>query len=69
MATASADSTIKIWDVQNEADTMTHKIGEGIPWALDWNFDGSKVAAITKEKKLFMCDPRVEGSIAETAAH
>ena len=37
---------------------MTHNIGSGIPWALDWNWDGSKTAVITKEKKLFMCDPR-----------
>lgn len=69
LATASADGTVKIWDVQNEADTMTHSIGGGIPWALDWNWNGSKTAAITKDKKLFMCDPRVQGAVQETAAH
>lgn len=57
LASSSADGTVKIWDIQNEANTMTHEIGD-IPWATEWNGDGSMIAAITKAKKMHIFDPR-----------
>jgi len=57
LASSSADGTVKIWDIQNERDTMTFEMGD-IPWATEWNGDGSMLAAITKGKKMHIFDPR-----------
>jgi len=57
LASSSADGTVKIWDIQNENATMSYDIKD-IPWATEWNGDGSMIAAITKAKKMHILDPR-----------
>ena len=39
------------------------------PFALQWNFDGSMIASITKDKKLHIIDPRKNGTALATNAH
>ena len=47
---------------------MTHEIGD-IPWATEWNGDGSMLAAITKKKVMHILDPRQTASAQVTPAH
>ena len=41
IASASMDGTIKIWDVQNETCAFDYPGLAQVPWAMDWNYDGS----------------------------
>lgn len=58
MLTASFDKDIRVWDV-NQAKEMLHVpdvIGQAT--GVEWNYDGSLVAAANKNKGLFVLDPR-----------
>jgi coronin-1B/1C/6 len=69
IASASMDGTIKIWDVQNEACVFDYPNLASVPWAMDWNYDGSQLAAINKDKKMHVVDPRQLDTAMETQAH
>lgn len=58
LASASLDGTVKIWDIQNEKAHLTYENLGKDPYCMQWNYDGSKLALITKEKKLHVLDPR-----------
>ena len=58
IASASQDCFIKVWDVKNEAATMDYHLGSH-PFALEWNHDGELMAALSKDKKMHIYDPRV----------
>jgi coronin-1B/1C/6 len=57
LASASLDGTVKVWDIQSEKTTMDYVIG-GIPWSMNWNYNGSQLATISKDKKMHVFDPR-----------
>lgn len=57
MATGSIDQSIKIWDVQNEKSVLELQL-EKDPICMNWNFDGSRLGAMTKDIKMTIYDPR-----------
>jgi len=68
LASASADSTIKVWDVQSEKAVCA------LQWNLDeavhsfeWSQNGSLIGATTKDKQVKIVDPRNLNSVQSTA--
>ena len=50
LASACYAGHVKIWDIQNENPQMSYDHLGSAPQSLEWNWDGSRVACITKEK-------------------
>lgn len=59
LASASLDNTVKIWDIQNEAPKLSFEPLTKDPFCMEWNYDGSRLALISKEKKMHIFDPRM----------
>ena len=58
IASCSFSGNVKIWDVQKETDTMTYEQTGSAPWSMQWNYDGSLLSCINKNKKMHIFDPR-----------
>lgn len=58
LATTSFDKDIRIWDVYRAKEHLTVSGLIGQPTALEWNHDGSLLAALDKSKNLTVVDPR-----------
>jgi WD40 repeat protein len=69
LASASNDYSVKIWDVQNEKPLMSYDNLVKDPFCLEWNYDGSRLAVITKEKKMHIFDPRSPDEAQTTMTH
>lgn len=41
----------------------------GAPQSMEWNYNGSQIACLTKEKQMHILDPRQPGDALKTAAH
>ena len=61
LGTASSDRSIKVWDVNRSTATLSYDGLEETPNSLSWNFDGSRIASVGKEKKITLVDPRSPG--------
>jgi len=57
LASGSYDHTVKVWNVQDSAQVLNYELSEGVT-SLDWNLQGSLLGSTTKDKKLFIIDPR-----------
>jgi coronin-1B/1C/6 len=69
LTTSSTDFTVKVWDVTKGAVTAdiaghTDNIG-----SVAWNYDGSKLATASKDKKARLIDPRTGEIVKEFPAH
>lgn len=69
MATSSADSSVRIWDISNQKCVQTYDDLQSTTTSLDWSFNGSLLGLLTKEKTLNVFDPRKEGSALKTNTH
>jgi WD40 repeat protein len=69
LASASMEGCVKIWDVQNEHSKISFDKVSGAPWNMQWNYDGSLLAVVNKEKKLSVFDPRALDSALLTKGH
>ena len=58
LASASADFTIKIWDVSKAAEKLELLGHSEIIQCLDWNYDGSLMVTTCKDKRLRLFDVR-----------
>ena len=58
LASTSFDQTIKVWDVQKPACAFEFAGLGDKPWTLSWNYDGSMVGAIARDRKMYIVDPR-----------
>ncbi|CAI2361978.1 unnamed protein product [Moneuplotes crassus] len=58
MLTASFDKDIRIWDVSTAKEALHIPDVIGQPTSIEWNYDGSLVAAANKNKSLYILDPR-----------
>jgi WD40 repeat protein len=58
LATTSIEKTLKIWDVEAESEAcQIDDMGDFVT-SLSWNYDGSSVAYVCKDKTLRVGDPR-----------
>ena len=71
IASASWDSTVKIWDMQTAANKFTIADAHKKPITdLKWNYDGSILATTCQDKKSRFFDPRASTQlVAEFQAH
>ena len=69
MATSGADSTVRVWDISNQKCVQTFDDIQSTTTGLEWSFNGSLLAILTKEKILNVFDPRKEGSVLKTTTH
>jgi hypothetical protein len=70
LATSSTDLVVKLWDIEKgEAKNTVEGAHGDIINAVSWNYDGSQLATVSKDKKLRILDPRTSGSVQETEAH
>lgn len=64
VATASADHTVKFWDVQKQAETASLEHGNTVDH-VEWNRDGSRAVSCSKDHKVRIWDPR-DGKACDT---
>jgi coronin-1B/1C/6 len=63
----STDKTLRIWDIEagKEKFTLDGQHGDGIH-SIDWNWDGSLIATVAKDKKVRIIDPRANQVVQVT---
>ena len=64
LATASADRTVKIWDVKKEEQSYSIAFSSS-PSSLEWSHDGDLLASVNSQSELSLFDPRVKNKIIE----
>jgi len=69
LATSSADTTVKIWDI--ETGQVRNEVGghPDIIQSSSWDYNGTLYATASKDKKVRMLDPRANSIIGEIEAH
>lgn len=60
LASASFDCTVKLWDVESQAEVLNLDFHEDVPVSCEWNTDGSMLASSCKDKKFRLFDPRTK---------
>ncbi|KAI9008575.1 hypothetical protein DFJ74DRAFT_687932 [Hyaloraphidium curvatum] len=69
LATAAADQTVKLWDVtKGEEKGSFTGFGDNIQ-GICWNWDGSQMATVSKDKTIRVFDPRTGKATAEAPSH
>ena len=53
----SSDKTVKVWDLESGKEKFSFDHGDGVT-GLDWSWDGSLLATVSKDKKIRIIDPR-----------
>lgn len=69
LASCGMEGSVKIWDIQNEHAQMSYDGLGQQAWHMNWNYDGSQIAVLTKEKRMHVLDPRSTTSAQSTQAH
>jgi hypothetical protein len=57
MASASFDNTVQVWNMLKAESLSTVKLNQ-YPTSLEWNINGSLLCATSKDKSLYVIDPR-----------
>jgi len=57
IATGSFDNTVNVWNICNGQSYHKTSFADGI-LSLDWNYNGSLIGLTTKEKLVYVIDPR-----------
>lgn len=69
LASGSADGVINIWDVnQNDSKFSINEWNDSID-SISWNYDGTWLTSVSRDKKLRVIDPRAKSILFETDAH
>jgi len=58
LATSSQDYTVKLWDVETGQVQLSLDGPTDIVQSMAWNYNGSRLAATSKDKKIRIADPR-----------
>lgn len=69
LATASADMTVKLWDIDAGAEKTTLSGHDQTLQDLQFNYDGSLCATSAKDKKLRIFDPRTPEAVGSCQPH
>ena len=67
LASASADLTLKIWDIEKQACLNTFSDFGDVCQSFDWNPDGSQVTTTSKDLSMRVFDPRTPGAVIKFA--
>lgn len=68
LASSGFDYNIRVWNLENDKQValLPHK---DLITAFDWNWDGTKIATISRDKKIRVWDVRKQEIISEGPAH
>ena len=69
LASSGADSTIRLWDVSHQKCVQTYDDVKSTTTGLEWSYNGSLLASITKDRQITVFDPRKDGTTVQTLAH
>lgn len=69
MATSGLDTTVRVWDIQNQKNVLTFEGLKSSTNSLEWSQNGSLLGCITKDKFLQWFDPRTQTSCGQVATH
>lgn len=69
LASTSQDYTLKLWDIEKGETTVTLDGPTDIIQSIAWNYDGSRIAATCKDKKVRLADPRTGKFDTVTTGH
>jgi coronin-1B/1C/6 len=67
LASASADLTLKIWDIEAQACLNTFSDFGDVCQSFDWSPDGSQITTTAKDTTMRVFDPRVPGAVVKFA--
>jgi len=67
LGSASADLSLKIWDVEKQACLSSFNEFGDVCQSFDWNPDGSQVVTTAKDLTMRVFDPRQQGSVVKFA--
>jgi coronin-1B/1C/6 len=65
LGTVSHDHTMKIWDIETQAEALSFDDFADTIFHFDWNRNGSQVATISKDHMVRIFDPREGKSVQE----
>ena len=68
IASCSFDNSIHVWNIENGKTYCKAETGD-VMSSLDWNYNGSLLGTITKEKMAYVIDPRQSKVSIKTSAH
>jgi len=66
LASASADKSLKLWDIETQTMNVGMDDHTDTPFSVAFNTDGSLMASTCKDRKLRLFDPRSGGSVQTT---
>jgi len=65
LATASFDKTVKVWDIEAQAEILNFDAHGDVPSSFNWNTNGSLACTSCKDKKFRVFDPRTNTTAIE----
>ena len=68
IASSSFDKTCQVWNIA-KAEAFCKIEFKDVPTSLDWNYNGSLVGASTKEKLIYLIDPRTNAVSLKAKGH
>ena len=68
IASTSFDKTCQVWNIA-KAEAFCKIEFKDVPTSLDWNYNGSLVGASTKEKLIYLIDPRTNAVSLKAKGH
>lgn len=57
ISSASYDNTVRVWDVQQQKQLTQYEFAD-VPQSMEWNYDGSLIGTLCKDKNVRLFDPR-----------
>eukprot|EP01121_Diplochlamys_sp_Union-15-3_P022234 TRINITY_DN93_c0_g1_i1.p1 TRINITY_DN93_c0_g1~~TRINITY_DN93_c0_g1_i1.p1 ORF type:complete len:454 (-),score=105.88 TRINITY_DN93_c0_g1_i1:23-1384(-) len=70
LATSATDYSVRLWDIEKGSELFTvNAAATNIIQCLAWNYNGSLLAQLSKDKKLRLIDPRQSKVASEVTGH
>jgi hypothetical protein len=68
IASASFDNTVHVWNML-KAEKISKVTLKEYPTSMEWNYNGSLICCTSKDKNIYVCDPRADKIIITSKAH